>query len=179
MKSEPRAEPETIRLWTFQQSAIVPGLRGPGTYRASWSETPANWRTAYEWMAQQFATATDCIAPDAPVWCWHSCNGRLGAAPTVGTAAFLLSEYQLGQGMVAIELTVPAEFVLLSSYNAWNSFLDFVIVNQRLPKNHRLARRMFAEPMLKHDTDDIQAVIPFIELRVEGRNWDEPLFSPD
>ena len=138
MTLEPKDnESATVRLWTFQQAAIVPALKGPGTYRASWSETPANWRVAYEWMAQQLADATNCTATGAPVWCWHSCSGRLGTAPTVGTAAFLLSEYQLGQGIVAVELAVPVEFVLLSSYHAWNSFLDFVIVNQRLPKNRQ------------------------------------------
>jgi len=176
----------SVRLWTFQQAAVVPAFNGPGSYRASWDETPANWRIAYEWMAQQLAKATNCTATDAPVWCWHSCNGRLGAAPTVGTAAFLLSEHQIGQGMVAVELAVPMELTLLSSYHAWNSFLDFVIVNQRLPRNQRRARRMFAEPIFKHETDDIQAVIPFIEpnwvrsvteLTVEGRDWDSPLLQ--
>ena len=43
---------------------------------------------------------------------------------------------------------------------------------------------MFAEPLFKHDTDDIQAVIPFIEpawvrgvteLNVADRDWDSPL----
>ena len=86
--------------------------------------------------------------------------------------------------MVTVELAVPVEFVFLSSYHAWNSFLDFVIVNQRLPKNHRRARQMFADPLFKNDTDDIQAVIPFIEpawvrgvteLTVAGRDWDAPL----
>jgi hypothetical protein len=184
MNPEPNNNEATVRLWTFQQAAVVPALKGPEAYRAPWTETPANWRIAYEWMAKQLAEATKSAANDAPIWCWHSCNGQLNAAPTVGTAAFLLSEYQLGQGMVALELAVPAEFVLLSSYNAWNSFLDFVIVNQRLPKNQRRAQKMFAEPMFKHDTDDIQAVIPFIEsawvqgvteLAVEGRDWDSPL----
>jgi hypothetical protein len=179
-----KAKTATVRLWTFQQATVVPALKGPTTYRASWPETPANWRIAYEWMAKQLSEATNGAANDAPIWCWHSCNGRLGNAPTVGTAAFLLSEYQIGQGMVAVELAVPVEFVLLSSYHAWNSFLDFVIVNQRLPKNHRRARRMFANPLFKHDTDDIQAVIPFIEptwvrgvteLTVTGRDWDVPL----
>jgi hypothetical protein len=188
MTTESKVRPATVRLWTFQRSAIVVALKGPGAYRASWAETPANWRIAYEWMARQIADRAECTGTDAPIWCWHSCNGRLGAAPTVGTAAFLLSEYQLGQGMVAVELAVPVEYVLLSSYHAWNSLLDFVIVNQRLPKSHRRAGRMFADPLFKHDTDDIQAVIPFIEpawvrgvteLRVEGRDWDEPLLSAD
>jgi hypothetical protein len=178
----------TVRLWTFQQAGVVPALKGPQAYRASWCETPANWRIGYEWMAQELATSTNCKNADAPVWCWHSCNGRLGAAPTVGTAAFLLSEHQLGQGMVVVELIVPMAFVVLSSYHAWNRFLDFVIVNQRLPENQRQARTMFADPLFKHDTDDIQAVIPLIEpdwvrgiteLNVDGRDWDAPLLPND
>lgn len=184
MNPERNTNGACVRLWTFQDAAVVPALKGPGAYRASWAETPANWRIAYEWMAKQLAESTKGAANDAPVWCWHSCNGRLGAAPTVGTAAFLLSEYQIGQGMVAVELAVPVEHVLLSSYHAWNRFLDFVIVNQRLPRNQRRARKMFVEPMFKHDTDDIQAVIPFIEpawlrgvtdLTVADRDWDTPL----
>lgn len=137
MEPEPNIDDAPLRLWTFQSAEIAPVLKGPGPYRASWDETPANWRIAYKWMAQQLVEATNLTNADAPIWCWHSCNGQLGAAPTVGTAAFLLSEYQLGQGMVAVELDVPKELVLLSSYYAWNSFLDFVIVNQRLPKNCR------------------------------------------
>ena len=41
---------------------------------------------------------------------------------------------------------------------------------------------MFADPLFKHDSDDIQAVIPFIEaawvrgvtdLTIGGRDWDD------
>jgi hypothetical protein len=47
---------------------------------------------------------------------------------------------------------------------------------------------MFADPLFKHDTDDIQAVIPLIEpdwvrgitqLKVDGRDWDAPLLPND
>ncbi len=138
MKTEPKSN-ATVRLWTFQQAAVVPALKGPVPYRASWPETPANWRIAYEWMAKRLAEATKHTVSDPPIWCWHSCNGRLGAAPTVGTAALLLSECQIRQGMVAVQLAVPLEFVLLSSYHVWNSFLNFVMDNQRLPKDQRQA----------------------------------------
>lgn len=46
---------------------------------------------------------------------------------------------------------------------------------------------MFADPLITHATDDIQAVVPFIEpawvrgvteLVIEGRDWDSPLL-PD
>lgn len=174
----------TVRLWTFQGSEIAPALSAEQAYRALWSHAPANWQIAYQWMAERLAATTGTVFDSAPIWCWHSCNGHLGAPPSVGTAAFLLSEYQLDGGMVAIELDVPVELVLLSSYSDWNRFLDFVIRHQRLPKNRRRAQRMFAEPLLKHDTDDIQAVISRIEpawvqrvnpLTLAGRNWEEPL----
>lgn len=82
-----------------------------------------------------------------------------------------------------LTLSVPEEYVLLSSYYAWNEFLDHVIVNRALPPR-RWRRRMFQAPLLKHDTDDIQAVIPFIRaewllksepVTVSGRGGDEPL----
>ena len=146
---------------------------------------PANWRLAYEWMNQRLTDLANRTLSNPPIWCWHSCNGTLGSAPTVATAVLLLSSYQIEQGMVTIELDVPVELALLSSYHRWNEFLDFVITKQRLPKSRRLLQQMFAEPLLKDEHDDIQAVIPFIDpawvrgvadLSVEGRDWDAPIF---
>lgn len=97
----------------------------------------------------------------------------------------LLSEYDIEQGIVAIELLVPCEIVLLSSYYAWNEFMDRAIERKRLPTSTRRGRWMFAEPLLKHDIDDIQAVIPWIdpkwiceikELSLAGRADDESLW---
>jgi hypothetical protein len=173
-----------VRLWSFQRAAVVAVVRSSGVYRADWADAPKNWRMAYEWMADQMVEATNHKSADAPIWCWHSCNGKIGSPPTVGTATALFGSVESVQGMVTLELAVPSEFVLLSSYHEWNAFLDYVIVEKRLPNTRRKYRKMFAEPLLKHDADEIQAVIPFIdsawvrgvsELTVAGRNWEFPL----
>ncbi len=81
-------------------------------------------------------------------------------------------------------MDVPGEFALLSSYYAWNRFLDRVITRRRVPVGDRIGSWMFQQPLLKHPTDDIQAVIPCIdptwingihELRIGGRSWDEQI----
>lgn len=96
----------------------------------------------------------------------------------------LLNDYQIEQGIATIELAVPSEFVLLSSYYAWNRLLEFVTVNQRVPQNRRKLRQIFSEPLFKHKHDDIQAVIPYIrpewvrgiwDLTLAGRTWDDAI----
>jgi len=135
-------------------------------------------------MGARLAEAIKYNCTHAPIWCWQSCNGEHGASPTVGTAKALLSEFQLDQGMISVEMDVPGGFVLLSSYYAWSRFLDRVIVRRRVPVGDRIAGWMFQQPLLKHPTDDIQAVIPYIDstwvigthaLRIDGRSWDEPI----
>jgi hypothetical protein len=88
--------------------------------------------------------------------------------------------------LVTLELIVPVESVLLSSYSHWNEFMDYVLVPGRVPRNSKYARSMLKEPLLKHSVDDIQAVIPYIEpswvqriekLVVKDRDWDEPLLD--
>jgi hypothetical protein len=100
----------------------------------------------------------------------------------VGTATSLLGDYALREPHVTLELTVPANLMLLSSYSAWNRLLDTTIVRSRLPRSHRWTRYVFARPYLRDKGDDVQAVIPWIEpswirsiqpLVVRDRNWHE------
>ena len=115
-----------------------------------------------------------------PVWCWHSCQ-ELGKGPTVETARALLSDWEMEQTLCMLELHVPSDLVLLSSYGGWNEFLDHVMDNKPLTNEDRWTE-MFNVPPLKRDHDDIQAVIPYIErdwvasvrpLRIEDRDSSE------
>lgn len=172
------------RLWTFQRLSVGEHLGRQEHYLASWDWTPCNWRRAYHWMAKCLEQRIGAKLNGAPIWCWHSCNGKLAAPPTAWTARALLSDYDFEQGIEMLTLRVPDELLLPSSYWAWNEFLDFVIVNRALPRSRRWRRSMFRSPLIKHGTDDIQAVIPFIRAEwveavqrivVHERNWDEPL----
>jgi Domain of unknown function (DUF3841) len=174
----------SIRLWTFQRVTILDALRRDDPYRARWDFTPMNWRVAYRWMASQLSKRVGHIYQSPPVWCWHSCNGKEGAPPTVGTARLLLSDYDFEQGMVMLILSVPEELTLLSSYFGWNQLLEHVIVHRSLPRSRRRRRRMFEATLLKHGSDDIQAAIPHLrsewiesttKLVIAARGWDELL----
>ena len=88
--------------------------------------------------------------------------------------------------MITVVMEVPGDCALLSSYYAWNAFLDHVIERGRIPVAARMAGWMFQQPLLKHPADDIQAVIPYIDpawisginaLTIEGRSRDEPICS--
>jgi hypothetical protein len=187
------------RLWTFQRDVIHPILESGTRYVPAWEFTPENFRPAYEWMTARMYAALGLNTAAPPVWCWHSC-GRLGRGPTVGTAELLLSEWDIAQGMVTIELEAPAELVLPSSYWIWNEFLGYVLENKLLPADdgdfrayvtkdglpvgYRDSTDMFADPLFKCDDDDIQAVIPYIDpnwivsmqpLTTADRDWDEPV----
>lgn len=173
----------SIRLWSFQSAAIMPTLVAGRVHRADWSFAPANFRLGYEWMSESLASILPGSCRSAPVWCWHSCNGEIGAPPTVGTAMSLLGFEAVNENLVALELSVPSDCVLLSSYYAWNRFLDVISLKERLPRSQLRRRWLFESPLLRHSTDDIQAVIPEIQpswvlraskLVLEGRDEDAP-----
>jgi hypothetical protein len=73
-----------------------------------------------------------------------------------------MSDNDFEQGLVMLTLSVPEELTLLSSYYGWNQYLEHVMVHQSLPRGRRRQRWMFDAPLLKHATDDVQAVIPRI-----------------
>ena len=172
------------RLWTIQDQCIAHQLVTGRTHHALWERTPQNWRLGYQWMADSLKESVPELGEYAPIWCWHSCNGIIGQPPTVGTATSLLSENDRERALAVLELVVPSDTMLLSSYSAWNRFLDVLITKQRLPRSPRLVRWMFEEPLFRQPDDDIQAVIPLIRpgwlnrsspLLLDGRDWDDPL----
>jgi len=154
-----RLLPSVMKLWTFQSAELENLLDKVEVVYAEWQLTPVNWRPAYVWMAAEMERHGIELNGHAPVWAWHSCS-KWFAPPTVGTAMSLLTDYQLLNGMVTIEMEVPDELCLLSSYARFNELLDEVIDfgTIRHPEAHY---EMFSLP-LELDMDEIQAVIPCI-----------------
>ena len=149
-----------MKLWTIQKDVIIDSLKF--RHFAAWEYASENFRPGYRWMAHHLRRHTGVDA--VPVWCWHSCNGRRGAGPTVNTAHSLIGDWDFyAHQMHVIELQVPESVSLLSSYWLWNELLDETITTQRIPDFDSHYVSMFEEPLIKHDTDDIQAVLPYIE----------------
>ncbi len=64
---------------------------------------------------------------------------------------------------VVIEISVPDDRCLLSSYSMWNDAVCDFLENRRDTIGGKFDE-MFDEPLMKHRDDDIQAVIPYIML---------------
>ncbi|MEM6473802.1 MAG: hypothetical protein AAF802_29865 [Planctomycetota bacterium] len=112
---------------------------------------------------------------DVPIWCWHSCNGIEGACPSVGTFALLMGDWNFyAAGMACLELSVPSELTLLSSYSRWNEAVDDAMDRRADSIDSNIFIDMFDPPLIKNDTDDIQAVVPRIEPEWVVRRWSLP-----
>jgi len=156
-------EPErTFRLWSFQRADVPKLMQRETRYCASWEHTPRNWRVAYEWMARELQSRKGLSGCQALVWCWHSCR-KWEAGPTVEVAESLLSDWDREQGLVTVELIVPEQLSLLSSYRMWNELLDVVHDSGSLPSSLEFHESMFEEPLLRDEEDNVQAVLPYIE----------------
>jgi hypothetical protein len=89
---------------------------------------------------------------------------------------------------VLIELAVPRELALCSSYGMWCDVLDKLRGDdppgRAVPTGPAGWQRIFREPLLKYRGDAVQAVLPCLRpewvracrpVRVVGRRWEEPL----
>lgn len=152
-----------MRLWTIQARTLLDTARN-GVILADWERTPQNWRFAYRWMASQWRSRIGVMEIDAPLWCWHSCNGREGAAPTVETLALLMGDWNHhASSMLVLELSVPDELVLLSSYARWNEAMNDAMEQRSEQVDTVRFSDLFDPPLIKYDTDDVQGVIPMID----------------
>ena len=156
--------PLELKLWTLQHRDLISSSRD-GKIASSWDRTPQNWRDAYRWMASQWHKRIGAEFDSAPIWCWHSCNGKLHSPPTVGTAALLMGDYAYYRdSTVVLELVAPDLHCLLSSYFVWNEAVDDLLENKRTTIVGQKFDTMFDKPLIRHDTDDIQGVVPYLLL---------------
>lgn len=175
-----------MKLWSIQNRAYFESSSDE-SLTCDWKFTPENWRFAYRWMVEQWSIRVGTERLDAPIWCWHSCNGQHGAPPTVGTVAMLMGDWEYyAASMVILELAVPDEIVLLSSYSRWNNAVDDALDLKSQRIRTGVFSDMFDSPLMKHATDDIQAVIPrvhpswIVDIRLvpdEDSDWDKPFWG--
>ena len=152
-----------MKLWTIQAQTLLDAARNR-VLVADWERTPQNWRFAYRWMASQWKSRIGVTEINVPLWCWHSCNGVDGSAPTVGTLASLMGDWNYyATYMLVLELSVPDDLVLLSSYWRWNEAMNDAIDRRSEQIDTPRFIDMFDPPLIKHDADDVQGVMPAID----------------
>lgn len=114
-------------------------------------------------MCRQWEARIKSPMKGAPIWCWHSCNGIRDSEPTAGTFAMLMGDWNYyASSMVGIQLDAPNDLALLSSYMRWNEAMDDAIDRKLEEIDTNQFEDMFESPLMRHGTDDIQAVIPHI-----------------
>lgn len=150
-----------MKLWTFQSAEVENWLEKQSVFRAEWKFTPLIWRPSYQWMAEAMESHGIALNGFAPVWAWHSCR-EWRRPPTVETALMLLTDYQLLNGMVVIEMEAPDELCLLSTYSRFNDLLNEVI-DEGAVLYPQAYSNMFQLPV-QLNGDDIQAVLPCIDM---------------
>lgn len=134
-----------LKLWTVRPASDYALLQTQGVYVADERFVLPEWRCAYQWMADQLAKK---VPPPAgvtvPVWAWYRAHGSLRPKPDLRRSGHLAK----GQKGVRIECVLPAEQVLLSSFDGWHAVLNnhCLSLDDAEYENHEhLARTLSAE----------------------------------
>ncbi len=148
-----------MKLWTIQSAELENLLEKNPVFVSDWKFSPINWKPAYVWMASQMELNHIALSGNAPIWAWHSC-GDWHHGPTVAHALSVLTDYQLLNGVLLLELEVPDAYCLLSTCSGFYELIDVVIAEGELVHPEQFIG-MFSLP-LSLNGDDIQAAIPCI-----------------
>ncbi|WP_214324579.1 DUF3841 domain-containing protein [Nonomuraea sediminis] len=121
-----------MRLWTVQHRAVLKSLEDTGELAGDWTRVMSpSFSPAYrEMVAEMARRGLDC-AGRPPLWAWHGPDTRDDRVAL--TAELLLNpqspqEYEL---YAVLDLDVPDEFVLLSSYGRWNDFMEAIMFTRK------------------------------------------------
>ncbi|WP_432096558.1 DUF3841 domain-containing protein [Streptomyces sp. bgisy100] len=146
-----------MRLWTVQHHHAVPALEEAGRLVGDWQRVSPTWRSAYELMVGEMRQRGIDCAGRPPMWAWAGPDTR-DERVTV-TVELLLSLHEWEQGVVVLDLDVPDELVLLSSYSGWNDLLEAVLTGAASP-----VMDWSVGPDDLHDPVQcgVQACLPFI-----------------
>ncbi|MFC5824347.1 DUF3841 domain-containing protein [Nonomuraea insulae] len=123
-----------MRLWTVQHRAVLESLEDAGELVGDWARIlVGDYRACYEEMVAEMARrGLDC-GGRPPVWAWEGPDTRDNNVAI--TAEMLLcpetpEEYAR---YVVLDLDVPDETALISSYGRWNDFLEAIIMGAESP----------------------------------------------
>lgn len=110
-----------IKLWTVRPASDYALLQATGSYTADSNLIMPDRKAAYQWMARCLAEKTPAPAGvDFPLWAWYHAQGNQKSKPDLRRRGHLEKG---GQG-VRIELMLPQEQVLLSSFDGWHAVLN-------------------------------------------------------
>lgn len=110
-----------LKLWTVRPLDDYLLLKKQGFYTADAAYVLPERIEAYRWMSQKLAERT--LPPqgvEMPLWAWYCAHGSRQPKPDLRKTGHL----EKGAQGVRIEFAMPAEQVLLSSFDGWHSVLN-------------------------------------------------------
>ncbi|GAA3182843.1 DUF3841 domain-containing protein [Nonomuraea roseoviolacea] len=123
-----------MRLWTVQHRVVPEALAAAGEVTGDWGRVLSpSYRPAYEEMTAEMARrGLDC-AGRPPLWAWHGPDTRDDRVAL--TAELLLNPAtpQEYERYAVLDLDVPDEVVMLSSYARWNDFMETLFLGRGSP----------------------------------------------
>lgn len=141
--------------------------------RCDGSLVSPHWRVAYAWMKQRYRELVGCDEDYELLWLWMVPTDRPAREAEYRALSSLCPGFNDARQMSIIELTLPEDLVLTSSYSRWNVLLDYCIVNRRTPERTEDWLGMFDCKSLEK-WDKIQGVVPWIE-----RSWIDEVLEVD
>lgn len=147
-----------MKVWTFQSLSAGKLLKEDDTYYASWTFVQKSLVPAYQWVVKQMEFKGLSPNGHPPIWVWYKYGGSRTKFKN-NAARDLLSEDEIKAGIYKIELDVPEQLCLLSSYFNWNVALDFTLATGLSPDS------IFSPMLDKNSLDgqkNIQGCLPCI-----------------
>ncbi|WP_421983284.1 hypothetical protein [Roseibium sp.] len=148
---------KTIRLFTFQRTPVLDLFDADGCYRPTWEGTgiAGRHRIAYEFVGRHMCEIglSDGLTP--PVWAFEADPGELGLLATM-----LLSDHELSRSdYVTLELNVPEDLILRTSYGAWCELYFSCLETGRIEDD---GKWLDCSPVDEYPSHTAQAILPYV-----------------
>ncbi|MFI6509850.1 DUF3841 domain-containing protein [Streptosporangium sp. NPDC050855] len=123
-----------MRLWTVQHRAVLESLEDAGELLGDWDRIMVrNYRACYQEMVAEMVRRGLVGGDRPPVWAWAGPDTRDNRVALVAEALLCPQTPEEYARYVVLDLDVPDEVVLLSSYGRWNEFMEAVILGEESP----------------------------------------------
>lgn len=148
---------KTARLFTFQRTPVLDLFDTDGRYIPTWQGTgvAGRHRIAYEFVSRHMGRIglSDGLSP--PVWTFEADPGDLELLATM-----LLSDHELSQSdYVTLELLVPEDLILRTSYSAWCDLYFSCLETGRIEDD---GKWLDCSPTDEYPSHTAQAILPYM-----------------
>ncbi|MFG1686159.1 DUF3841 domain-containing protein [Nonomuraea sp. NPDC049269] len=123
-----------MRLWTVQHRAVLRSLEDASGLVGDWDRIMVrSYRACYEEMVAEMARRGLDGGGRPPVWAWAGPDTRDNSVALAAEMLLCPQTPEEYARYVVLDLDVPDEVVLLSSYGRWNDFMNAIMMGEGSP----------------------------------------------